>query len=151
MHHPIMPMLMLALAQHAAAVLQQDLALCDLGGNWTSSAKGTPADKMVHIEFFQQPGNTSFTLRATPWGSALSHGHVGPGPDEVHLLFVGGAMQHVTVSDSCSKLSSGWCKFPDGCGFPEPAWLAMDRWTVESSSGHLHRHVPNRSYGRVNL
>ena len=37
--------------------------LCDLNGNWTSSKKGTPPDQVVHIEFFQQPSNNSFTLR----------------------------------------------------------------------------------------
>ena len=60
-----MPATMLAaLAQLAAAP-----ALCDLSGNWTSSKKGVPADKMVHIEFFQQQGDSTFTLRATPCGA----------------------------------------------------------------------------------
>ena len=48
--------------------------LCNLNGNWTSSTHA--GSDVVHIEFFQSPQNASFTLRATPWGSALSYGRV---------------------------------------------------------------------------
>lgn len=95
-------------------------APCNLDGNWTSSHKGTPSAKVVHIEFFQARGSVNFTLRATPWPSA-SYGHVGPADDEVHLLMIGGSMQSLTASENCTRLSAGWCKFPH-CGFPEPTW-----------------------------
>eukprot|EP01052_Picozoa_sp_SAG31_P048234 SAG31_NODE_10002_length_1198_cov_1.023658_1_plen_307_part_01 len=108
---------------------------CNLDGNWTSSRKGTPPGQVVHIEFFQPAGSLNFSLRTTPWASA-SYGHVGPADDEVHLLFVGGSMQRVTASEDCTRLSCGWCKFPNrnqpkptetantSCGFPEPSWPA---------------------------
>ena len=38
--------------------------MCDLNGNWTSSR--APGPHAVHIEFFQEPGARTFTLRVIP-------------------------------------------------------------------------------------
>jgi hypothetical protein len=110
---------------HAASA-----ALCNLDGNWTSSRKGTAPEDVVHIQFYQQEGQTDFTLRATPWGSTLSYGHI-VDEDTADIFFVGGSLEPVTLSASqlagpapnCTYTSSGWCKFPY-CDVPEPQWPA---------------------------
>ena len=108
-------------------------ATCNLNGNWTSSRQGTPPEQVVHIEFFQEPGSTNFTLRATPWGSTLSYGSLNTTTNTTgQLLMVGGSMTEFTISPSsqghqpgpapeCTFLSFGWCKFPY-CDVTEPDW-----------------------------
>jgi len=84
----------------------------------------------VHIQFFQAEGSPNFTLRATPWGSSLSHGEV-TSATTAQLLMVGGGTTSVQIKASsrvanappCTALSTGWCKFPY-CGFPQPPWPA---------------------------
>ena len=76
------------------------------------------------------PSSPNFTLRATPWGSSLSHGEV-TSATTAQLLMVGGGTTSVQIKASsrvanappCTALSTGWCKFPY-CGFPQPSWPA---------------------------
>eukprot|EP01047_Picozoa_sp_COSAG01_P039756 COSAG01_NODE_3303_length_6294_cov_3.018402_5_plen_701_part_00 len=110
-----------------------DTAPCSLNGNWTSHRRpgddplvGQPTPSgIVHIEFFQRPGHSNFTVRATPWGAFASHGHV-VGTDHIQLRYVGDArVRSYEISAApdgppCTMLSNGWCKFP-WCGFPEPS------------------------------
>jgi hypothetical protein len=85
--------------------------------SWTSSTHA--GGDVVHIEFFQEPGSSNFTLRTTAWGSTLSHGTV-TGADTCELLMVGGPMTPLKITASsrvpnappCTALSAGWCKFP---------------------------------------
>lgn len=88
---------------------------------------------MVHIEFFQEPGSSNFTLRTTAWGSALSHGTV-TGADTCELLMVGGPMTPLKITASsrvpnappCTALSAGWCKFP--CALLSAARVLRRLW-----------------------
>ena len=55
----------------AAVALGAPLAKCpSLAGNWTSTRDGK--GDIVHIEFFENDGDSSFTVRATPWGGSVS-------------------------------------------------------------------------------
>eukprot|EP00912_Choanoflagellata_sp_UC4_P000213 UC4_evm3s135 len=100
-----------------------------LEGNWTSTLKkGAKPHDTVHIEFFQNPGQLNFTLRATPWGGSVSHGYVAKDGSTVSLLMIGGKMQTASLRTStfgpspapCSTfIDFGWCKYPY-CPNPQP-------------------------------
>jgi len=66
---PLLLMLLLMLCA-CSPFVAATAALCNLNGNWTNSANQHPnpsGSNIVHIQFFQAPGNASFTVRATPW------------------------------------------------------------------------------------
>ena len=101
--------------------------LCNLNGHWSTShekiVNGTPE----HIQFFQRPGETNFTLRTTDWGNVLSYGHV---VDATHadvfmvanpkgLPPITGNLLRWTISPKCDALGSSWCRFPT-CPFKPP-------------------------------
>ena len=108
--------------------------LCDLNGDWSVTAKKVVvvngSQSLEHIEFFQQPGNRSFTMRTTDWKAAISFGTVSSA-NTVDINMVGGGMQRWYIeSPGCSQLSTSsggasvWCRFPH-CPFPEPkSWPA---------------------------
>ena len=106
-------------------------ALGDGTHSWTSSTHA--GGDVVHIEFFQEPGSSNFTLRTTAWGSALSHGTV-TGADTCELLMVGGPMTPLKITASsrvpnappCTALSAGWCKFP--CALLSAARVLRRLW-----------------------
>ena len=70
----------------------------------------------MHIEFFQQKGQTNSTVRATPWGRTPSYGHVIDATTAT-LWMVGGGMETLTLSKAtpdasdCTKLSVAGASF----------------------------------------
>jgi hypothetical protein len=112
-----------------AAAAAAATTMCDLNGDWSVTAKkvvvvnGT--ESVEHIEFFQQPGNRSFSMRTTDWKAAISSGTVSSATT-VDINMVGGNTQRWYIeSPECSQLTetsggpSVWCRFPH-CPFPEP-------------------------------
>jgi hypothetical protein len=114
---------------------------CNLHGHWSSLPKKLVNGTVEHIQFFQHPGNTSFTLRTTDWdripklGPIVSHGQVVSGSSFVGILMpvgppwiescwtVSADCAHLCIGahSSCGPHNNNWCKFPNACPFPAPA------------------------------
>jgi hypothetical protein len=107
-------------------------ALCNLNGSWSTLPEKIVHGFPEHIQFFQHPGEANFTLRTTDWGDVLSYGHV-VDASHVDVFMVAnpngpppitGSILRWTVSSTCDKMGSSWCRFP-ACPFKEPAhWPA---------------------------
>eukprot|EP00729_Bicosta_minor_P014682 gene14682-21420_t len=115
---------------------------CNLNGNWTSSTKGG-ADA-VHIQFFQAEGSPNFTLRATPWGSSLSHGEVTSATTAQLLMPPWPAWSPPTPPPAPPAPPPN---------FPPPTWTP--NWNLTESttiqpSGNSY-FMPNHTWGLVSL
>ena len=76
----------------------------------------------VHIQFYQRPGQTNFTIQTTPWNAKglYSTGWVRSDSTATWLMVGAPAPSTYQVYASklspgappCTMLSSGWCKFP---------------------------------------
>ena len=110
-------------ADNGAAAVRPGDTRCNLQGNWTNRPGQHPSkgSDVVHIEIWQPAGSDNFTIRATPWGTTLSQGHM-TSDRSGELFMVGGGWKQFTLNQACNRFDSlEWCKFPD-CQFPEPAW-----------------------------
>jgi hypothetical protein len=99
-----------------AASLGAPLAKCpSLAGNWTSSTDGK--GEIVHLEFFEADGDASFTVRATPWGAAVSAFRAGRTRARTHAHYITHSRRPFMLTDESQrhinvKLWSCWPTLP---------------------------------------
>lgn len=149
-------LLVIVSAAHSASTV------CNMNGHWSNGKSA-----QSHIQFYQNEGETNFTLRTSAWGAQVSYGNI-LSESSMRVLMIGGGMETAIISNNCTQALDSWCRYPH-CPYPKPAsfppwptpeqpprpptwkpnWNLTESTTIQPSGNDFF--APDHTWGLISL